>query len=62
MNTIQMNTIQEVKNDLEIQKAREEAKEEERNRIYSFVEDRLIGVDNDLLGDLSNIIFEKEIN
>lgn len=33
----------------------------ERDRIYSFVEDVLIGTDDKLLGDLSNIIYDKEI-
>ena len=36
--------------------------EEERNRIYSYIEDLLISEDNELLGKLSNIIFDKEIN
>ena len=39
----------------------DKAVKEERERIYSFSEDRLIGIDNDLLGDLSNIIFDKKI-
>lgn len=38
----------------------DEAVKEERERIYSFVEDRLIENDNELLGDLSNIVFDKE--
>lgn len=38
-----------------------EVKEKERNRIYSYIEDLLIDEDQELLGKLSNIIFNKEI-
>jgi len=33
--------------------------DQERVRIYAYTEERLIGVDNDLLKDLSNIIFDR---
>lgn len=43
----------------EVKRAREETIREERKRIYCYVEEMLIGSDNELLKDLSNIIFDK---
>lgn len=40
-------------------KVREETIRDERKRIYCYVEEMLIGSDNELLKDLSNIIFNK---
>lgn len=34
----------------------------ERERIYSYIEDLLLGVDNELLKKISNIVFDKEVN
>ena len=42
-----------------INKIREETIREERKRIYCYVEEMLIGSDNELLKKLSNIIFDK---
>lgn len=43
------------------EEVRKEVLEEERQRIYAYIEDRLIGDNNELLRDLSNIIFDIEI-
>lgn len=52
---------EEVFKDVEllINKTREETIMEERKRIYCYVEEMLIGSDNELLKNLSNIIFDK---
>ncbi|MFA7143036.1 MAG: hypothetical protein WC175_03540 [Candidatus Dojkabacteria bacterium] len=39
----------------------EEQRKEERNRIYDYIEEKLLGEDDELLKDLANIIFDKSL-
>lgn len=39
----------------------EEQMKEERNRIYDYIEEKLLGEDDELLKDLANIIFDKSL-